>query len=69
MIATPMGDREFAQQPAMAEMLRMAPLQRLGDPDEVAKVVAFLCSEDASYITGCDVLVDGGVTAKLSALR
>ena len=68
-ITTPMGEREFAQQPAMAEMLRIAPLKRLGDPDEVAKVVAFLCSEDASYITGCDILVDGGVTAELGALR
>ena len=68
-ITTPMGNQEFEQQPAMAEMLRIAPLKRLGDPDEIAKVVAFLCSEEASYITGCDILVDGGVTAALGALH
>ncbi len=68
-ITTPMGNQEFEQQPAMAEMLRIAPLKRLGEPDEIAKVVAFLCSEDASYITGCDIIVDGGVTAALGALH
>ena len=41
------------------------PLGRLGSPWEVAKVAAFLLSDDASYVTGVDLLVDGGVTAKL----
>lgn len=38
------------------------PLGRFGDPGEVAKVVAFLASEDASYIVGQAVVVDGGLT-------
>jgi NAD(P)-dependent dehydrogenase (short-subunit alcohol dehydrogenase family) len=36
---------------------------RIGDPEEVAKAVLFLCSDDASFITGADLAVDGGYTA------
>lgn len=40
------------------------PLGRIGKADEVAKVVAFLLSEDASYITGSAIMIDGGITAQ-----
>ncbi len=43
--------------------LKAIPLKRLGRPEEVANIVAFLVSDEASYITGSTVLVDGGVSA------
>jgi 3-oxoacyl-[acyl-carrier protein] reductase len=40
------------------------PLGRIGEPDEVARTVTFLASDDASFVTGACLLVDGGVTAQ-----
>jgi NAD(P)-dependent dehydrogenase (short-subunit alcohol dehydrogenase family) len=37
-------------------------MKRLGEPREIGTVVAFLASDDASYITGAEIFVDGGLT-------
>jgi 3-oxoacyl-[acyl-carrier protein] reductase len=46
---------------ATQAMLDSTPLGRLGDPDDVAGAVRFLCSEEAAFITGAVLLVDGGL--------
>ncbi|WMS43961.1 SDR family oxidoreductase [Acuticoccus sp. MNP-M23] len=43
--------------------LRMTPMGRLGDPDEIASAAVFLASDAASYVTGTVMMVDGGYTA------
>jgi 3-oxoacyl-[acyl-carrier protein] reductase len=46
---------------ATAAMLQNTPLGRLGDPEDVAGAVRFLCSDEASFVTGAVLLVDGGL--------
>jgi len=55
-------------EPAMAEtfqqrVLAKTPMGRLAQPEEVAAMVLFLASDEASYVTGADMIVDGGMTA------
>ena len=61
LIDTPMGRQEFDQQPMMREMLERTPLGRLGQPSEVAEAVVYLLSDEASFVSGIDLLVDGGM--------
>jgi NAD(P)-dependent dehydrogenase (short-subunit alcohol dehydrogenase family) len=67
-IDTPMGLQEFERQPAMRQLDSIAPLGRSGHAEEIAAVVDFLLSDQASFVTGTDVLVDGGVCAAIGQL-
>ena len=59
--ATPIND--WANDPeARAEVEKHIPLRRAGTPEEMAAVTAFLASDDAAYITGQTLFVDGGLT-------
>ena len=60
-IATPMVEAVPAS--VREDAKRQIPLRRLGDPEEVARVALFLASEEASYVTGATLTVDGGRTA------
>jgi 3-oxoacyl-[acyl-carrier protein] reductase len=42
------------------EIVSRTPLRRLGKPEEIASVIAFLCSDAASFVTGETILVNGG---------
>lgn len=54
--------RERAE--ALAKLARQVPLGRVGRPEEVAGAVAFLCSDDAAFMTGTDLVLDGGLSAQ-----
>ena len=49
---------------AHAEFVNQVPLARMGQADEIASVAAFLASDEASYITGAGIVVDGGYTTR-----
>ena len=59
-IATPMTRGVQEDPAAVARVVSRTPLQRLGRPEEIASVAAFLASDDASYMTGQTLFVDGG---------
>lgn len=64
-IDTEMGRAEAKVSEQMVQMIGITPMGRLGTGDEIASVAEFLCSPAASYITGCDIKVDGGILGKL----
>jgi NAD(P)-dependent dehydrogenase (short-subunit alcohol dehydrogenase family) len=64
-IRTPMVERFTGGAPeAEAQFSAMEPVGRMGEPEEVAEAVVWLCSEAASFVTGHSMVVDGGLTAQ-----
>lgn len=63
-ILTPIFDKTGLDEKSKAEqteqLISMVPLARLGRPEEIATVALFLASADSSYVTGAEILVDGG---------
>jgi NAD(P)-dependent dehydrogenase (short-subunit alcohol dehydrogenase family) len=67
MIATPQGALEFKRSPNKLKLFAHTPLKREGTMLEIADAIEFLASDRASFITGTDLLVDGGLAAALSS--
>jgi len=67
LIDTEMGRLENDAMENFAGMRAMVALDRLGEPEDIANTSLFLVSEEAAYITGCDILVDGGFIAAFKA--
>lgn len=65
LISTPMGNLEFKNQPMKYDLLAKTPLQRQGNMHEIADALEFLASDRASFISGIDLLVDGGICAAM----
>ncbi len=52
---------------AEASILAQHPMGRIGAPDEIANVIAFVASDEASFMTGATILVDGGLSARFAS--
>lgn len=62
-IDTAMGNPYAQEKAEVNKRYTMVPLQRVGEPDEVARTSLFLASDDSSYLCGAEIAVDGGMLA------
>ncbi|XP_062210729.1 tropinone reductase homolog At5g06060-like isoform X3 [Phragmites australis] len=61
-IKTSLVEKDLAKQEFVDNLVRRTPLRRVGEPEEVSSLVAFLCMPGSSYINGQTISVDGGMT-------
>ena len=62
-VRTPLTEILTSNNETYTKLLDLHPLGRIADPEEIANVILFLASDEASFVTGANVLVDGGYTA------
>jgi NAD(P)-dependent dehydrogenase (short-subunit alcohol dehydrogenase family) len=62
-IVTPMAERAFGDLDANKRLIAMHPIGRFGKPAEIAEAVLWMCSEKSSFMTGHDIVLDGGMLA------
>ena len=63
-IQTPLTESVLSQPERLEKILARTPMNRVGQPEEVASLVAYLSMDNASYITGQNIMVDGGMSVK-----
>ncbi len=61
-IRTPINTHAWSTPAALDALLELIPYKRIGEPDDVARAVAWLASDEADYVTGVTLYVDGGMT-------
>ena len=61
-IRTPINTAAWSTPEAYAELMKLIPYKRIGEVDDIGRVVAWLASDEADYITGASIFVDGGMT-------
>ena len=63
-VTTPMTVAGFNTEPRRSWLLGRIPMGRIGDPDEIAHGMVYLASDESSYVTGAELVIDGGTTAQ-----
>ena len=61
-IKTPINRAVWSDPQSLQDLLEKIPLQRIGEPEEISRMVVVLVSDIASYVTGRTLFVDGGMT-------
>ncbi len=61
-VRTPINRTAWETPEAYAELLKLIPYKRIGEPEDIARLAAWLASDEADYITGASMFVDGGMT-------
>jgi glucose 1-dehydrogenase len=61
-IRTPINTDAWATPEAYKALMTLIPYKRIGEPEDIGRVAAFLASDQADYINGADIFVDGGMT-------
>jgi glucose 1-dehydrogenase len=61
-IRTPINKEAWESEEALTRLLRLIPYGRIGEPEDVARAVVWLASDDADYVTGTTLFVDGGMS-------
>jgi glucose 1-dehydrogenase len=61
-IRTPINKEAWSTPEAYNNLMRLVPYKRIGEPEDIGRVAAWLASDQADYITGTTIFVDGGMT-------